>query len=414
MIRSEHAIVHYDFRRMTASPDRLQRRRDADYLPIAQRLIELYRDGVGRQRQALHRDVAGIMAELNGCPPRRVHAFCKLLDDAATYHNGSSAAKFRQAVFAAAAPFHPIVDRREAIFEHERETVRKRLAEQFNQPWESIAAKLFSDVIELQTLVAMDEKLQATELLSRYNLAQTQAMLFQTVSAELTLNDDFRIIVGAIKLAGLMHQIQRVHVQPPRYRILLDGPQSNLRETTRYGIRFAQVLTTLVRCRGWQLTANIRPRTFKSPTSKSMALRCHLSDQDGLKSDAASPSLFDSQFEKEIDDCWRSAPVAGWTFTRETDLLCQGQTVYAPDFCLRSDDRVIYVEVVGFWTPEYLTEKLRRLSQFAHRSACDRRCASWLLIFAAGTAPKILNTFSELDVKILIWKKGQDPSQWLA
>lgn len=414
MIRTEHAIVHYDFRQMTASADRLEQRRDAHYLPIAERLVELYRGGVGRSRQSLHHDVAGIMAELTGCPPRRVHAFCKLLDDAATYEKGGSAAKFRQAVFAAAASFHPIVDRREAIFEHDRETVRKRLAEQFNQPWKSIEAKLFSDVMELQTLVAMNESLQATELLSRYNLSQTQAMLFQTVSAELTMLDDFRVIVGAVKLAGLMHQIQRVHVQPTRYRILLDGPQSNLRETTRYGIRFAQVLTTLVRCRGWRLTANVRGRTPKSPVSKSMTFRCHLSSRDGLKGAAKSPALFDSQLEKDIDDCWQSAPVTGWTFTRETELLCQGQTVYTPDFCLRSNDRVIYVEVVGYWTPEYLTEKLKRLSQFTRTSNADRRAISWLLIFSAGTSGKVLNTFGELDVKILVWKKGQDPSQWIA
>ena len=81
MIRSEQAIVHYDFRTRRVHPDRLLRGRDQAYLSAAQRMIDAYRDGVGRSRQQLHDAIEAALADLPACPPRRAAAFAKLLDD---------------------------------------------------------------------------------------------------------------------------------------------------------------------------------------------------------------------------------------------------------------------------------------------------------------------------------------------
>lgn len=423
MIRSEHAIVHYDFRHMMATADRLRRKRDDVYLSIAEQLIGIYVGGVSKSRQELHQEVTAVMRRVPGCPPRRVNAFCKLLDDASEFGKGRSAAKLRQTLFANAARFHPIVQHPETMLEHSVADVQARLAKKLKQPWDQIQANLFSDVLELQRLESFDSNLQAADLLSRYNLAQAQAMLYRTQSAQLTMRGDYKVIVSAIKLAGLMHRIERIEPphqesSPVEYQIQLDGPQSNLRETTRYGVRFAQLLATLVRCRDWHFTANLggHPAVARAREAANCRnFRCQIRSSDGLKGAASAGDGFDSDLERQINECWQAAPIPGWSWTRETDLLCMGQTVYTPDFSLRQPEsfETIYVEVVGYWTPEYLAEKRERLEQFIAYKRQNSSTAKWLLIFPSRTSADRLQRFQNLDVGVTIWKKGQSPRRWL-
>jgi len=54
----------------------------------------------------------------------------------------------------------------------------------------------------------------------------------------------------------------------------------------------------------------------------------------------------------------------GWTLTREDVPVPVGGWIFLPDFTVRPrDGRMALVEIVGFWTPEYLDEKLRKLRQ---------------------------------------------------
>src|SRR5690606_5747195 len=51
-----------------------------------------------------------------------------------------------------------------------------------------------------------------------------------------------------------------------------------------------------------------------------------------------------------------------WSLHREEALVPLGDSVILPDFTLRHrDGREALVELVGFWTPEYLEEKLRKI-----------------------------------------------------
>jgi predicted nuclease of restriction endonuclease-like RecB superfamily len=55
----------------------------------------------------------------------------------------------------------------------------------------------------------------------------------------------------------------------------------------------------------------------------------------------------------------------GWTLQREGEILHQGQKVFLPDFVLRHQDgRTVLLEIVGFWTPEYLQAKFQTLQMF--------------------------------------------------
>ncbi len=406
MIRSEQAIIHFDFARMRVEPDRLRHGRDDAYLAAAGLCLATYRQGVGRSRKSLHREIETIMLAMGNCPPRRIASFCKLLDDASEYvGDAKKAVALRRRVFGEAASMHPIVTRREGIFEHDLENARAKIVEIIGKPWERISDELFSDVIELQKLKSTDESIGPSDLLSRYNVAQTQAALYRASRVRIEARSNFRLILSQAKLGGLMHRIERLSTEPPVYRFDLDGPGSLLRKTTRYGIRFAQMIPTLLVCDDWNLRAEI-----VAPGKRLM--RMNLSSTDGLRSTAPQPPTFDSELEQRIDAAWQKAPISGWTCRRETEFLVLGQSVMTPDFVMHNvvNGRKLLIEVVGYWTPEYIAEKAARLRRFVDQTIGGTSPITWLLMFEKGPLPESL---CALGLPMIIVGKRTAPSDWL-
>ncbi len=404
MLRSEHSIVKYDFKRMMVQPDRLHRNRDDHYLSLVQVAIELYQDGVGKTRQSLHREVEDVFFDVPLCPPRRVAALLKLLDDHAIFDKEKgAAASLRQKVFSLAAPMHPLVEKQEGMFDHTIETARQSISDALGLPWGEIESKLFSDVIELQVLREFLATIEPESLLSQYNVAQTQAALYRAVRVRVEAHADFKTILRHAKLAGLMHRITPLQTDSLGYRFDFDGPQSSLRETTRYGIRFARLLPKLLACRDWSLTAEILgPREQR--------FRMSLSPRDGLKSPLDAPEEFDSELEKSVLSVWESSPVDGWEMQRESEIMVRGQEVLTPDFVLfqSSSGRKVFIEVVGFWPPEYLQEKCKRLSKFLANSHDE-----WLLMFTPSKTGESQAYFEKLSLPSVVFTQRSKPEEWI-
>ena len=78
------------------------------------------------------------------------------------------------------------------------------------------------------------------------------------------------------------------------------------------------------------------------------------------------PESFDSSLEQSFAEKWGPQKRDGWLLVREGELLHRGQKVFVPDFLFRHDDgRTALLEIVGFWTPEYLQAKLETLRVFS-------------------------------------------------
>ena len=109
MLTRALAIADYEAGRII--PDRLTRGKHARYAGYADRLLEVYRTGIGRARQELHRAVRAVFAGEPDCPARRIDGLAKLLDDVSTYEQDrrGHAAALRKQVFRLAAPLHPLV-----------------------------------------------------------------------------------------------------------------------------------------------------------------------------------------------------------------------------------------------------------------------------------------------------------------
>jgi predicted nuclease of restriction endonuclease-like RecB superfamily len=357
MLTRELAIVEYDSGRVW--PDRLTRRQHARYEEYARRMLLVYQHGVGRTRRDLHRSVHAIFAGEPDCPLRRIDAFCKLLDDAGRFDRDrrGRAAELRRQVFQMAAPSHPLVTRADRLFEHNETEVKRSIAESLGTTWDEIDGRLFSDVIEFHRLQRFAGYTDGRALLAHYNVAQVQVALFDAVEMTVRCREDFKTVLRYAKLAKLMHTIRRAG--DDGYAIRFDGPASLLRETRRYGTRMARFLPALIACHGWRMNALVR-----SPSGWSN--RLELSPADGLTSRMPPPDEFDSDVEAAFAKKWGTEPREGWTLAREAEILHRGQHVFVPDFLFRhTDGRRGLLEIVGYWTPEYLEAKLKTLASFA-------------------------------------------------
>ena len=357
MLTRELAIAAYDAGRIL--PDRLLRKTHRPYLDYAERMLAVYRNGVGQTRRDLHRAVQSVFADAGDCPTRRIEAFCKLLDERATYRQdrGKRAAALRREVFRMAAPLHPLVRKADRLFEHEEALAKTEIAARLGRPWAEIEPELFADVIDFHRLAAFDGYPDAAALLARYNVAQVQVALYDALSMTVWANEDFKTILRYAKLARLMHTI--VRSGEDRYCFHFDGPASVLRQTRRYGVAMARFLPALVACRGWRMHAVVRTRR------RGWNVSLDLSPADGLTSHLPAPAEFDSSVEEAFAAKWGGEKRDGWRLLREDEILFHKQKVFLPDFVFRHDDgRAVLMEIVGFWTPEYLQAKLETLRIF--------------------------------------------------
>ncbi|TVR59418.1 MAG: DUF790 family protein [Gemmatimonadales bacterium] len=216
---------------------------------------------------------------------------------------------------------------------------------------------LFADDPGARILVRAP-RLSAAALLHRYNVDLARGVLLDAVEMEVEAGEGWRDLFRMVKLARLMHEIHPVGAH--RFRISLTGPAAPyVLRPQRYGIRLARVVLGLARTRGWTAEARVlhegRPVPYR------------LSASGPLRPRRVRRPRFDSGWEEDLAQAFAEklgSEREGWILTREDVPVQVGGRVFLPDFTVRHrDGRVALVEIVGFWTPEYLDEKLRKLRE---------------------------------------------------
>lgn len=235
------------------------------------------------------------------------------------------------------------------------------------RPWETAAlvlnttadrvrSALYADSPAARTL-ARAPRLDGHQLLARYNLELARAVLLDAERVTLTARGGWKPVFRAVKLARLMYRIERMGRSRRTWRVELTGPAAPfLTRPQRYGIRLARVLPALMRGEKWSIDAEL----------------VRGSDRVSWSLDASAPlprprrgQRFDSLWERSLarDFATRlGEEKRGWSLVREDAPVDAGGELFLPDFTLRHrDGRELLVEVVGFWTPEYLETKLRKI-----------------------------------------------------
>lgn len=204
-------------------------------------------------------------------------------------------------------------------------------------------------------------------LLTRYNLALAQAVLYDATQMRIRVWDHFGTAFSYVKLFGLMHRIYPIDTDGNRvsttdaadgYEAVLDGPASLFSQSRKYGIRLSNFLPALPLCDRWEMHAEI---LNDEDSQRGETLSFDLDHTEGLSSHYTAQSDFDSDVERTLAQKWNRANT-DWDLVREDDVLDLGAEVMIPDFALEHPDgRRAILEIVGFWTPEYLEKKLAKL-----------------------------------------------------
>ncbi|HOB75635.1 MAG TPA: DUF790 family protein [Phycisphaerae bacterium] len=355
MLPKELAL--YTCIRGRAHPDRLTRRTHAHYVPLAARLLDLYRQGAGRTREELHRAGQALFADDPDCPPQRVQALLQLLDQASEYQTDidGRACRLRLKVFELAAARHPLVTEPNALFQSRESEVKEAIAGEVGMLWPRVEAAMYADLPAFHRLIRLNGYDTPEALLRRYNVAQAQTLLFWAEEMVVTAREDYERIFRHAKRNGLLHEIEAVSEE--EFRIRFTGPVAVLHQTRRYGVNMAAFLPVLLTCKRWELSARLR-------LPQGLA-RFDLSPRDRLQSHLSAPDEYDSELERCFVEKF-GLERDGWTCRREGGFLVQGRHVFVPDFSFHhTDGTCVYLEIVRFWTPQYLEARRETLIMFA-------------------------------------------------
>ena len=244
-----------------------------------------------------------------------------------------------------------------------------------NIPYDDGAAFIGRTTEEMKALLYADSPgarilerapdIDGRRLLALYNLELARAVLLDAERVRVTARGGWRGIFRAVKSARLMHTVTRVGRS---YQVELTGPAAAfIVRPARYGARLARVVPALARAPGWRLEADVRRdgRVLVFCARGRPRARGETSTVGG----EATRATFDSAWERSLAVDFRksfSGERGGWQLLRETTPVMAGDELFLPDFTLRhADGREALVEIVGFWTPDYLAAKVRKISAAA-------------------------------------------------
>ncbi|MBW1880624.1 MAG: DUF790 family protein, partial [Deltaproteobacteria bacterium] len=180
-------------------------------------------------------------------------------------------------------------------------------------------------------------------LLHRYNLALVQAILLRATQVRVRLVAPtvprLRQLFRAVKFHQLIHRAER---SGEVVEVVLDGPTSLFRMSTRYGLQLATFLPALVlqECR-WSLEATVlwtRARHRK---------RMFLTSEDGLVSHYRDVGAYETRTQRWFAERFRALD-SGWTLDDQTlPIDLGGHALVLPDYRFTRDGRVAFLEIVG-------------------------------------------------------------------
>jgi uncharacterized protein len=272
--------------------------------------------------------------------------------------------KLRAALFEAAA----------GALSDDKARIRHDVAARFELTAAELEATLFADLGPERQMRAPPPWLTARELASRTNLQIAQGLLRRAAEVVLDLKGNARAVVRVARLQGLIVTAERLPVDSEyEVRLAISGPLTLFRKTVVYGRALAAIVPTLSWCERFRLQA----RCFPSERPLDVEIRTGDPIFAGVP-----PRRFDSRLEERFArDFARAAP--DWDLIREPEPISVGERLIFPDFALvhRRDRRRWLLEIVGYWTPQYLDHKLGALrhARLDNLIVCidgERNCAA--------------------------------------
>jgi predicted nuclease of restriction endonuclease-like RecB superfamily len=167
--------------------------------------------------------------------------------------------------------------------------------------------------------------------------------------------------------------------------VTLYGPHEVTGAPMQYGERLAMLCRALLGYhraedvaghaalsgRGLSGRANVyvqgRPMVFPMDERLLRLLRGHTSNRTSADGEDTMPVAFDSALEQRLHTEFaaleRVGEARGWHLEREPEPLLLEDTIIVPDFALSRGPRRVYLEIAGYWRPDYRERKARKLAR---------------------------------------------------
>jgi hypothetical protein len=239
-----------------------------------------------------------------------------------------------------------------------------------------VEAALYADLRSERRMAALPSHLGPAELAVEANLAIVGSLLRRAKRVRIAAWGSTRALVRQARLSGLICVIRRPGsddgrvLEPPATEfdvlpgedpvggVLLEisGPFALFRHTEVYGRALASLLPRAAWCDRFEVVADCALGRGGHTTT------LVVSSGDPIGS-GRELGRFDSRLEERFERDFRRAAL-DWDCVREPVPIDVGDSLLFPDFELvhrRNPKERWFLEIAGFWTPEYLESKLRRL-----------------------------------------------------
>jgi predicted nuclease of restriction endonuclease-like RecB superfamily len=327
---------------------------DPDIMALASKVTGVFSGNIGKTKGALSDRLREI--EGDGCDYKLVRGLSTLLE--------------RRCVLEADSATNPIEARR-LVFEdasrvrasslEDRDGVIQRVSATLGLSPPLLDKTIFSDM-EDELILRDFNPLSPQSLIQRYNLSLLQTLLFKSLRLEFSASGNWKSIFREVKRLGLIYSVERAD-NGEGYRVTVDGPLSLFKMTERYGTSTARLVPKIIVSDSWTIRAEILARrkgrvyTFEANEEEKHLL----AEGDGAAEKGSQNGLYDSSLEEKFARSFISYN-SGWILRREPEPLIAGRHVLIPDFSFEKHGVKVYLEIVGFWTSDYLERKISKLS----------------------------------------------------
>jgi uncharacterized protein len=235
-----------------------------------------------------------------------------------------------------------------------RSEVIAAVAERFGISTTETDENLFSDLPMERRLILPDPIPDPHSLAAQTNLALAQGLLNAASEISIELFGSTRAVVRQVHLRRLLCMVERSSSKGVLLKI--SGAFALFRHTTMYGHALASILPLLLWCDRFELATHC--------VLRGREVNVQLSSRDPIER-GQPPKQYDSRIEERFARDFSRASL-DWNLVREPEPFEACGTLVFPDFAIvhrRDPSRRLLLEIVGFWTPDYLREKLRKLRE---------------------------------------------------
>jgi hypothetical protein len=390
-----------------------------------------------------------------------VRGICHLLEQRCEYvspskifsdsrNNNTSAIYLRKKIFEESSRIgYPVT-------EDERKHILQKVASKNGLTIDEMQVAMWNDLDKNKYLKNFDS-LSPLQLVAWYNISILQTLLLNCVKLEFSVDGGFnwKKILRKIKQLGLMYFLyhesnfesesndntknQDVVLNgknDKRVICTVDGPLSIVRLTDRYGMAMAKLIPLIILTEMWSIDATILRKSI-SGIKKTYRFQLSHKDKDLPLFDASNTQFrpepnsepafsfnkydmdnFDSNVEKKFMDKFLKFST-GWKLTREPDpLILSDGKAFISDFVFEKYGIKVYLEIVGFWTKEYLKRKLEKIKDLVSMNSASSLSTDLLIaanvdnyISENGDKIRIDSVFSKFITRkhLILYKKDEIP-----